>query len=277
MRVWKEISDELVILTIVGVLAIIVAFFISGRANAEITGTIGCQSGELTIINSDRESAWSVFPADYSTSFAVSDDGRTVYFASPKAGKVTFFAASVIDGKPELESHTLYNGVEIPDDEPTPTPTPKPEPPKNPLDKAIESAKNYPAKDVEVITETFESVLSGIDRGTITTPVAARETFRALYASKAIAVDPEMTMRTFQLIAELSNAIDNTTLETVKDDYAKIVEGLKKIEVKAPAKKAEKKAETKATTKASGGCPDGQCPTGNCPLQNNGYQYRWGW
>lgn len=264
MKFLKERFAEIVILVTVVLLTISLSLFVFDCiAYGEITGTIGCQAGELTIINSDRESAWTVCPADYSTSFAVSDDGRTLYFASPIKGKVTFFAASVVDGKPELESHTLYNGVEIPDDEPTPTPAPKPEPPKNPLDKAIDSAKNYPAKDVEVVAETFESVLSGIDRGTITTPVAARETFRSLYASKAIVADPDSIVRTAPLITDLSEAVDNSTLETVKTDYSKIVEGLKKI-IPASAPAPEQKKETPKPA-VNSGCPNGQC-----------YR-RWGW
>ena len=94
---------------------------------AAITGAITSGAGELAIINSDREAAWSVYPAEYMASYAVSDDGKTVYFASPRPGAVTFYAASVIDGLPRIDSYTLYNGVEIPDDaNPTPAPTAAP-------------------------------------------------------------------------------------------------------------------------------------------------------
>ena len=151
-------------------------------AQAAITGAVTSGAGELAIISSDREAAWSVSPAEYMASYAVSDDGKTVYFASPKPGAVTFYAASVIDGLPNIESYTLYNGVEMPDDaNPAPAPTPKPTPAPETVTSIIKAATvDATPDDYNVLANAFDAVISGIDRGTITTPAGARETFRAL-------------------------------------------------------------------------------------------------
>lgn len=81
-------------------------------AKAEIYGSTACPAGELVILNCNRPAVWKVFPPEYSGSYAVSDDGRTLYFASSKRGRVVFFAASTINCLPYTETHILINGID---------------------------------------------------------------------------------------------------------------------------------------------------------------------
>lgn len=231
---------------------------------AAITGAVTSGAGELAIINSDREAAWSVSPAEYMASYAVSDDGKTVYFASPKPGAVTFYAASVIDGLPNIESYTLYNGVEAPDDkDPTPAPVrpaPEPETVKTVIDKTDTGAT---ADDYNALANAFDAVVSGIDRGTITTPTGARETFRALWLQMAAKTNPAAIGLFSGLLDALSTKIDNTSLQTIRKDYGDIVDALR---AKAEALKPKAQAKPAAAqTLQRGGCANGQCYRG------------WGW
>lgn len=232
---------------------------------AAITGAVTSGAGELAIISSDREAAWSVSPAEYMASYAVSDDGRTVYFASPKPGAVTFYAASVIDGLPNIESYTLYNGVDVPDDSnPSPAPAPKPAPAPETVTSIIKAATvDATPDDYNALANAFEAVVSGIDRGTITTPAGARETFRALWLQMAAKTNPAAIGLFSGLLDALSAKIDNSDLQTVRKDYDDIVTALR-----AKAEALKPKAQTKPTaaqTSQGGGCANGQCYRG------------WGW
>lgn len=257
---------------IVTLLALVLSLALSGVVHATITGTTISPVGELVILNCDREAVWTVYPADYLASFAVSDDGKTLYFASSKKGSVTFFAASVLEGLPYIERHTLYNGVEVPDDvpEPEPAPEPKPEPVETlasiVADNVIADAT---ADEYKALSDSFSAAVSGIDRGTIKTTAGARETFRATWARKAGETNPEALANFDGLITRLSEKIDNSSLDKLKADYTIIVTALnavvaaKEEAAKAAAEKAvkaKKEAEAKKTPVTSGGCPNGQCP-----------------
>ena len=262
------ISKDLIRRTIIIAFAMAIYFaFLSALAQAEITAPKCIDAGQLAVAHSDEPATWTVFPVKYQTDIYIADGGLTCIFASPVKGEITIMAATVEDGKAVISQHTLYNGLPNPEgDEITPVPEPPkpaPEPEKTPMEKAIESAKDYPEKDVEALAETFDAVVSGIDRGTISTPAAARETFRALWSVNAVAVDPEAITRDTPLITELSNVVDNSTIETVRKDYSEISDGLKKV---VPVKEEPKKEAPKSGT--------GNCPNGNCPTNN--YR-RWGW
>ncbi|MBQ3349203.1 MAG: hypothetical protein IJG38_02280 [Thermoguttaceae bacterium] len=264
---------------LVAIVVAICAYFaiLATLARAEITGAVGCNAGELAIVNCDKEAVWSVYPAEYAVSYAVSENGKTVYFASPKEGKVTFFAASVVDGRPCLESHSLYNGLKIPEPEPTPAPEPvpvpvpepEPKPVKTELEKAIDMAEDYPAQDVNALADTFEAVVGGIDRGTIATPIAAREAFRAMWTARASAVNPKAITAIEPLLAKISAAIDNTNLGTIRRDYNLVAKGIRRDETSAgqePEETEDPEPESEPEeTQKKGNCPNGQCPTGNCP------------
>lgn len=236
-------------------------------AHAEITGAVGCNAGELAIINCDKEAVWSVYPAEYATSYAVSNDGRTLYFASPKTGKVTFFAASVVDGLPCLEQHSLYNGLEIP--EPAPAPTPAPIPVPVTLEDFIKTeAVGKNAEELTSLAESFEFVVNGIDRGTIKTPVAARETFRSIWLEKGTKAKETALDDLSELVDVIGKNVDNSTIKTLRDDYETSAKAIRScIPAKEPVEEITEEVSEEPETKPEPekDCPNGKCPTGNCP------------
>lgn len=274
------------------ILLIIAMLASAGVAFGEITGAVGCNAGELVVLNSDKESVWTVYPSEYSASYAVSDDGRTIYFASPKTGKVTFFAASVVDGLPCLESHSLFNGLELPDPAPTPTPAPEPV-----VDETIEGVvksegEGKSAEKLTALAETFEFVSDGINRGTIRTTAGARETFRKEWLRKSALTNPDSLEEMGSLIEKVGSMIDYSSLESVKKDFSRVATALReqvpklkseKAESEKPeeeeAKKEESEKEVEDNQKScpNGTCPNGTCPNGTCPnVQNyNGGFFRW--
>lgn len=232
---------------------------VCSAAQAEITGAVTSGAGELAIINSDREAAWSVSPADYLASYAVSDDGKTVYFASPKKGIVTFYAASVVDGLPNIDTHTLYNGVDKPDDvSPAPAPQPKPDTIASVIKGADVIAT---AGDYNALANAFGAAVSGIDRGTITTPAGARETFRAVWLQEAAKTNPAAITGFAGLLDKLSGMIDYIDLTTTAKSYKEAADALR---AKADAQTKAQAAIRRAQPTQRQTCPGGQC-------------YRWGW
>ena len=194
---------------------------------AALTGADACKAGNLAVIRSDVEAVWSIYPQSYSGCYAVSDDGCTLYFASPKEGEITIIAASVNDGKPVIDTHTLYYGVDIP--APTPQPEPKPTPKPETLESQVQDeADCLDNGDLTALAESFETVVDSINRGTVLT--------------------------------KISGLVDNTSLEAVKKDYTRVAKALReciKPEVKEPEKIPEPAPPPKTNT---GGCPNGQCP-----------------
>lgn len=236
-------------------LAIAIVLLLTSSVSAALTGATGCKAGELAVVRSDVDAVWTVYPQTYSASYAVSDDGKTLYFASPQEGKITVIAASVSDGQPVIDTHVIYNGVEVPAPEPSPGPTPEPE--KETLESVIKSkAKDKDAAELTALAESFELVVDGIDRGTITTPTGARETFRRVWTEKGTAVKPAALDELSALISAISSHIDNSTLRGLRGDYERAAAAVRSV-LPAPAKESEPmKPQTQ-----NGGCPNGQCPT----------------
>ncbi len=278
----KWLDENIVWLTFV-TLAIVVAAVVlavfSCVARAEITGAVGCNAGHLTILSCDKSAVWSVYPAEYSTSYAVSEDGKTLYFASPKAGKVTFFAASVVEGQPFLEQHSLYNGLEIPD--PIPTPAPAPEPTPETLEDFVKAeASGKDADELTALAESFEFVVDGIDRGTIQTPVAARETFRSIWVDKGTKVKETALDDLSKLVDVIGKNVDNSTVKTLRNDYETVV---KAIRSSIPAKESVKEVtdevveEPESEKEEVKDCPNGTCPNGKCPNAVPQRRFIWGY
>lgn len=127
------ISKDLIRRTIIVAFAMAIYFaFLSALAQAEIKAPKGCNAGELVVAQSDEPATWTVFPNQYKAAIYVANEGRTCVFASPEKGDVTLIAATLVEGKIELNQHVLYNGVPAPEPEVVPEPEPEPTPPRNP-------------------------------------------------------------------------------------------------------------------------------------------------
>ncbi|MBQ2622314.1 MAG: hypothetical protein IJF84_13325 [Thermoguttaceae bacterium] len=286
MRISKDLLRRVLF---VAIATAIYMALVSALAQAAITAPKCIDAGQLAVAHSDTEATWTVYPVQYQTAIYVADGGMTCVFASPVKGEVTIIAATIEEGKVVLSQHVLYNGLPMPTPDPidpTPTPdppkpTPPPEPEKTPLELALEKATVYPAKNVQALAATFASVKSGIDRGTVTTVVAARETFRSIWIANAAEVDPQAIKTMGGWIEELSACIDNTSLETIKRDYAVIAEALKanavaRVGADEPTESGKSAEEKSAETpKPTNNCPNGQCP--NQPgqvIQRGGFFWR---
>lgn len=247
------ISKDLIRRTIAVAFAMAIYFaFLSALAQAEIKAPKGCNAGELVVAQSDEPATWTVFPNQYKTAIYVANEGRTCVFASPEKGEVTLIAATIVDDKVVLDQFTLYNGVPIPEDEtvdpkPAPEPVPEPEPEPETFESIIKNTKvDATEADYNAVAESFETAVSGIERGTITTPAGARETFRATLALKAGQVNPAILTAFKPLLDVISAKVNNDSLEGIKEDYSAIAKALRA--VKPPA-------------------GQNPCPNGNCPKQ----------
>ena len=224
----------------------------SAEAIAALSGAVQTNAGELAIVTSDIEATWTVYPGSYSTSFAVDKEGKTLYFASPKQGEVTIIAASVVDGKAVIDTHILYNGIPAPEPAPNvelkPEPTPEPET----IESVIKAeAEGKDPAELTALADTFAAVVDGIDRGVVTTPTGARETFRAIWIDKGTTANINALNDLSGLITAISGRVDNSTLETLKTGYSEAAAALRLI--------ITDKAQTPAKTQA-GGCSGGNCP-----------------
>lgn len=234
------------------IIPIILSLLYSVEAIAALSGAVQTNAGELAIVTSDIEATWTVYPASYSTSFAVDKEGKTLYFASPKQGEVTIIAASVVDGRAVIDTHILYNGIPAP--EPAPNVEPKPEPTPEP--ETIESvikiqSQGKDTAELSALADSFQAVIDGIDRGVVTTPSGARETFRAIWIDKGTAANVNALNDLSGLITAIANKVDNTSLETLKKGYSDAEAAIRSI--------IPPKAQTPAKTQA-GGCSGGNCP-----------------
>ena len=201
--------------------AFAVLLLLTTSAFAALEGPDSCEAGTLAIIRSDCEAVWTVYPSTYSNSFATADGGKTLFFASPVKGEVAIIAASVNeDGKPTLDALTLRNGM----DDPEPTPTPEP----GTLEEIIKTGSvGKDRAELAALAESFEYVVAAIDQRTVTTPAGARETFRAVWANKGSAVKTTALNDLSALIRAISAQIDNSSVNSLRNDYARCAKALR--------------------------------------------------
>lgn len=260
-----------------------VAILLCNFALGNITAPTACQSGELAVVESDTPATWTVYPEEYRASYCIAENGTKCFFASPQKGTITFIAASVDTSKDNapvavIHTHTLYYGVPAPniDDskevEPEPEPTPEPEPePDTSIEGTIKTEvekinSEKRGEEITALSDSFVSVIDGINRGVIRTPEGARATFRSIWAVNA-AKQSNTTPNTYKdLITAISAKIDNTSIQTIRSDYEKIVNAL------TPYKETQKQTPPQTPAKGETTCPDGDC---NLNQTNQWGVYRW--
>lgn len=203
------------------VLASIAVFLLLiNSAFATLEGPETCEAGTLATIRSDTIAVWAVYPQTYAGSFAVADGGKTLFFASPIKGDVAIIAASVSeDGKPVIDTLTLRNGMNAPD--------PAPESDLEQIIKTESAGKD--ANELTALAESFEAVVYNIDRRLITTTAGARETFRATWMAKGSNVKTTTLDSLSKLISAISAYIDNSSLEGLREGYARSAKALRAI------------------------------------------------
>lgn len=259
-----------------------VAILLCNFALGNITAPTACQSGELAVVESDTPATWTVYPEEYRASYCIAENGTKCFFASPQKGAITFIAASVDTSKDNapvavIHTHTLYYGVPAPnidnsgDVEPVPEPTPEPEPDtsiegtiKTEVEK-INSDKR--GEEITALSDSFASVIDGINRGVIKTPEGARATFRSMWTINAAKLS-NTTLNTYKdLITAISAKVDNTSIQTIHSDYERVVNAL------APYKETPKQTPPQTPTSGNNACPNGSCNI-NQTNQFGGYRCR---
>ena len=223
-------------------------------ANAELTGPDSCKAGELAIVESDAPAAWAVCPAQYQTAIYAVEDGTKCVFASPIQGTVTLIAATVRDGSPSIETHVIYNGVNVPS--PSPTPEPAPDTLEG-VAKLLLAKITGDKKETEkaAIVESLDSVIGGISRGTITTVPGARGTFRGVWSVKAAGVSVDTAQTWTDFLTGVSAKLDYTDLNSVKAGFQTLKDVLKPVPVQPEINAAIEKK------KPVSSCQNGECAT----------------
>lgn len=246
-------------------------------ALGSITAPTTCSNGELAVIESDTPATWTVYPEEYRASYCIADNGTRCFFASPQKGAITFIAASVDTTNENapvavIHTHTLYYGVSAPEGDDSEEVEPKPTPePDTSLEGTIKTEigkinSDKRGEEINALSESFVSVINGIDRGVIRTPEGARTTFRSMWAVNA-AKQSNTTPNTYKdLITAISAKIDNTSIQTIRSDYERVVNAL------APYKESQKQNTPQTPAKGESPCPNGNC---NLNQTNQWGGYRW--
>ena len=175
----------------------------------EITGPQAAYCGNLVVFETSEPADWCLVPTEKSVGkWSVDTSGKIFYFASSEPGVYTICAAILVEGKPKILSKTFTNGSD---------PSPQPEPEPNPDDFAawirsksteLSLTKNYLAEK-ETFAACFQSIASGIDRGTVRSAPAARASLRTCLSPKLLACSNESRKLWSQLFEQLSAEIEN--------------------------------------------------------------------
>lgn len=233
MKFIKEFFAEIVIGLTVAILAIAIAFFISGCvAHAAITAPESAKPGELVRVTSDVEADWIVQPDEYSANVYVDSNKKTLVLSSSTPGKVYIFAATNgEDNSPKAFCWTLTITPDAPDN-PTPSPTPTPVPDKYPSNviKAINSiATDTVDKEKATFISVLKSTIGFINDGSIKTIAGARETIRRNWTLQTATVNTNAT-EDWQAVMELVFSSLSDDIQAAKsqlETLLKAMEGTK--------------------------------------------------
>ena len=194
-------------------------------AAGEVNGPDFVKAGELATFTSNEPAAWAVIPENYKESVFIDSGRKILIFASPVKGTVSIIAATATDGAANIEIHTFINGDKPDGNEPEPEPGSLEEIVRNELIK-IENRQAAEAGR-EKLAGVFQTVIDGINKGTIRTPEGARETFRRYWEYEAATAGAGTLEAYRSLISSVSSQIDWTDTETVKSNFESIKKALK--------------------------------------------------
>ena len=200
----------------------------------EIFGPQAVHRGNLIIFEVSEPADWCLVPPDKSVGkWSVDTSGKVLYFASSEPGMYTVCAAVIIDGQPRILSKTFSNGEE---DDLEPKPLPKPDD----LETWIKAntteltlTKNYGAEK-EMFTACFQSVVDGIQQGSIRSTPAARANMRTCLAPKLLTCSAESRKLWTQFLDALAEEIERrchtepNNLQQIQSVYREIAVQLRR-------------------------------------------------
>ena len=175
----------------------------------DIAGPDNITPGQFASFTSELDGDWALFP-DMPGCYAKDTGGKALYLAIPDCGVYSVAHFAIVDGRPVIEQKTLTVGKAEP---------PKPDKMEITLTDAEQSALTYAANEV----------VKGLNNGTITTPQAARATFRLALTTK--------------LAGNISDAMEAKLKELTAEGVGTLDE-IKKVMIEITG-----------------------CPTGTCPLK----------
>ena len=232
----------------IGTLLIALAILWSGLVLGQTVAIDGPKTagvGELCVFNLTSDEAiadWNIVPQ---ADFYVDTAKRTLVFSTPKAGNYTIIAATIVEGKPLVLTHSCSYGLNpTPYPQPNPEPQPQPDPPKPATlkDWVTQNIPNDGMKDTKYLADCFDSTASGMERGMIRTVDAA-------YASIRTNTQTKVSNKTWGgffdgLETEVNKNLGNGNVKDLASLYRQIAQGLR--------------AEVTNTA---------DCPMGTCPVR----------
>ena len=195
----------------------------------EIHGPQSANRGNLVVFETSEPADWCLAPLDKSVGkWSVDTSGKILYFASSEPGIYTICAAMIVEGQPKILSKTFSNGSEEGEFEPQPQPDP------DDLGTGIRAktgelslTKNYLAER-EMFATCFQSVVDGIQQGSVRSAPAARAGLRTCLAQKLLACSAESRKLWTQFFDWLSEEIENrcktdpNNLQRIKSVYSEV-------------------------------------------------------
>jgi hypothetical protein len=156
----------------------------SKESSEYISGDLSANLGELCVFqlsDPNTRADWIIVPE---TKFYIDSSGSSLVFSSNVPSKYTIIAAIVEDGQSKILTHVIDYGVS-PNPSPTPIPNPNPEPEPVTLSQWVQ--KNIPPlgySQVSALATCYESVVTGIENGTIKSQAAAYSLIRTATQTK---------------------------------------------------------------------------------------------
>lgn len=182
-------------------------------ASDEIHGPNMVLSGNLIVFETSESADWCLAPSAKSVGkWAVDTSGRFLYFASTEPGEYTVCAAIVVDGKPKVLFKTFQNGTDI-----APAPEPQPDPEPQPEDdlalwirlktEILSRTKKFD-QEKELFASCFQTIVSGVEHGSIRSAASARAQLRICASSKVLECSDESARLWRQFLEQLSVEIE---------------------------------------------------------------------
>ncbi len=209
-------------------------------ASEKISGPDFSTCGNLVVFELPEPADWCIIPLETTAGrWAVDPTGRTFYFASSEAGQYTICAAVLVEGKPKLLTKPFVNRPNVaPSPEPSPGPVP-PVPEPEHLAGWVRSKTNELTgsasfeREKNAIADCVQSILNGIELGTIRSPAAARGVLRQCLAGRLAAVSPASPKIWASFLEQLGGEIEKRSKEhpdellTLKALFSELIRGLR--------------------------------------------------
>lgn len=147
-----------------------------------ISGDLTANLGELCVFKLNDSTAradWVIVPE---TKYYIDSSGSSLAFASNVPARYTIIAAIVTEGQSKILTHVIDYGLS-----PEPTPQPTPEPIPEPVTLSHWVRKNVPPLEysqASALAACYESVVTGIENGTIKSQAAAYSLIRTATQTK---------------------------------------------------------------------------------------------